>query len=101
MKEKKRGRCSESMDCWFLTSGLELGGDSDWGGCWDGGMKKGRRRPALNLFRDFDAHRRHQFLEAHQVQHPFEVISQGHQVPFAPDFLQSFHQKIAVAQTTA
>ena len=59
---------------------------------------KGRRRPASDALRDFYPHRLHQFLEAHQVQHPpscgrsplrrgevpFEVAGQRRQAPLRP-----------------
>ena len=35
-------------------------------------------------------HRRHQLLEAYQVQHPLEVVRQRHQAPFRPHFHQPF-----------
>ena len=44
------------------------------------------------------AHRRHEFLEAHQVQHPFEVVGQRRQASFTPHLFQSFHQKVRVAK---
>ena len=44
------------------------------------------------------AHRRHQFLEAHPVQHPFEVVSQGRQAPLALHLGQAFEQKVRVAE---
>ena len=44
------------------------------------------------------APRRHQFLEAHQVQHPFEVVSQGRQAPLTLNLGQAFEQKVRVAE---
>ena len=35
------------------------------------------------------AHRRHQFLEARQVQHPLEVIGQRRETPFALNLRQT------------
>ena len=52
----------------------------------------GRRRAELLT------HRRHEFLEAHQVQYPFEVVGQRGQAPFAPHFLQSLEQEVRVAK---
>jgi len=42
------------------------------------------------------SHRRHQFLEAHQVQHPFEVVGQRRQAPFALHLRQALEQKVGV-----
>jgi hypothetical protein len=58
--------------------------------------KKGRRPPASGALRHFHPHRGHQFLEAHQVQHPFEVVGQGRQAPLRPYFRQTFQQKVRV-----
>jgi len=44
------------------------------------------------------AHRRHQFLEAHQVQHPFEVVGQRREAPFALHPRQALQQKVGVTK---
>jgi hypothetical protein len=58
--------------------------------------KKGRGRPVSDALRHFHPHRRHQFLKAHQVQHPFQVVGQGRQAPLRPYFLQALEQKVRV-----
>ena len=62
--------------------------------------KKGRRRLGSDVLWDFHAHRRHQFLEAHQVEHPFEVVGQGRHAPLRPYFHQPLEQKVRVAKPT-
>ena len=44
------------------------------------------------------SHRGHQFLEADEVEHPFEVVGQRRQTPFASYFGQSFEQEVGVAK---
>jgi hypothetical protein len=46
-------------------------------------------KPASGL----STHSFHQFLKTHQIQHPFEVISQGGEAPFAPTFVSPFNKK--------
>ena len=58
--------------------------------------KKGRCRPTSGPLRHFHPHRRHQFLEAYQVQHPFEIVGQGRQTPLRPHFYQPLEQKVRV-----
>ena len=58
--------------------------------------KKGRRRPASGSLRDFHSHRLHQIREAHQVQHPFQVVGQRRQAPLRPHFHQPLEQKVRV-----
>ena len=61
-------------------------------------MEKRAPPPTSGALRDFHPYRQHQFLEADQVKHPFEVVGQRHQTPFASDFHQPLHQKIRVAE---
>ena len=42
--------------------------------------------------------RRHQFLEAHQVQHPLEVVGQRRETPFTLHLRQALEQKVRVAK---
>ena len=46
-------------------------------------MSKKAPPPLSGALRDFYSDRRHEFLEAHQVQHPFEIVGQRRQAPFA------------------
>jgi hypothetical protein len=63
-------------------------------------QKKSPARPVSDALRHFHPHCRHQFLETHQVQHPFEVVSQRRQAPLRPHFHQTFEQKVRVAKPT-
>ena len=49
--------------------------------------------PFQAALRDFHPYCQHQFLEAHQVEHPFEIVNQRRQAPFPPDFLQPLSKK--------
>ena len=53
-----------------------------------GGLKRlltGKRAAPATL----STHRRHKLIEAHQVQHPFEIVNGRDQAPFAAHFVQS------------
>jgi hypothetical protein len=69
----------------------------------DGMSYPGYRLEPITLFagrrrRRVLTHRRHEFLEAHQVQHAFEVVGQRRQAPFALNLRQSLEQKVRVTK---
>ena len=62
-----------------------------------GEKKMGATAPSGSL-RNFHPHRLHQFLEAHKVEHPFEVVRQRRQTPLRSYLRQALEQKMRVAE---
>ena len=54
--------------------------------------------PRAGVAAGLSTHRRHQFLEADQVQHPFQIIHQRRQAPFALNFGEPFQQKVSITK---
>ena len=63
------------------------------------GGKNTSTRPS-GCLRGFHPDHFHQFLEADQVEHPLEIVNQGHQTPFSPDLGQAFEKKVGVTEKT-
>jgi len=82
----------------FLWSGIYVRSDGRLGGCGLEATKKRLRPAPSSRLRNFPGDGRHELVEAHQVQDPFEVVGQRHQAPFGPDLDQALEQKVGVPE---